>query len=143
MSRQIDEKTWQRLQARANAQNLSVDELLNDLLDEANAEMICNDHMLDAAPSSILITDARQPDHPIVFANATFEQVTGYSQDETLGYNCRFLQNDDRDQPGIDQIRSAVERVSRVRCFYVTIVKTGQCSGMSFASHQYAMQQGS
>jgi len=110
MSRQIDEKTWQRLQARANAQNLSVDELLNDLLDEANAEMICNDHMLDAAPSSILITDARQPDHPIVFANATFEQVTGYSQDETLGYNCRFLQNDDRDQPGIDQIRSAVER---------------------------------
>jgi PAS domain-containing protein len=38
------------------------------------------------------VTDPRQPDNPIVFANGAFLDLTGYEQDEVVGRNCRFLQ---------------------------------------------------
>ena len=40
----------------------------------------------------MIITDPRQDDHPIVFANDAFLGLTGYKRDEVLGRNCRFLQ---------------------------------------------------
>jgi PAS domain S-box-containing protein len=43
-----------------------------------------------------------------VFANAVFERMTGYSKDEIIGRNCRFLQGDDREQPSIAEIRAAL-----------------------------------
>jgi len=36
--------------------------------------------------------------------------LTGYSKDEVIGQNCRFLQGDDRDQAGKETIRNAVEK---------------------------------
>ncbi len=58
----------------------------------------------------MIITDPKQPDNPIVFANEAFQKLTGYSRDELLGQNCRFLQGDDTDPQAIDQIRNAVAR---------------------------------
>ena len=63
---------------------------------------------VEASHSAIMIADARQPDLPIVFANPAFEQVTGYSIAEALGRNCRFLHGNDRDQPEIEEVRSAI-----------------------------------
>lgn len=40
----------------------------------------------------MVITDPRQHDNPIIFVNDAFLRLTGYSRDETLGRNCRFLQ---------------------------------------------------
>ena len=37
-----------------------------------------------------------------------FEPITGYSQEEILRRNCRFLQGEDRDQPGLEAIREAL-----------------------------------
>lgn len=48
--------------------------------------------MLDTKSTSVVITDARQEDEPIVYANPIFELACGYSQEEVLGKNCRFLQ---------------------------------------------------
>jgi PAS domain S-box-containing protein len=45
---------------------------------------------------------------PIVYANHGFEQVTGYTPEEVLGRNCRFLQGDDHEQDGVQQIRTAI-----------------------------------
>ena len=42
-------------------------------------------------PIASVITDARQPDNPIVEANPAFCRLTGYSEDEIIGRNCRFL----------------------------------------------------
>ncbi len=45
------------------------------------------------ASSSIaaVISDPRQQDNPIVACNSAFTALTGYSRDEIIGNNCRFL----------------------------------------------------
>ena len=64
--------------------------------------------ILDICINGITLSDPHQPDNPIVYANESFELMTGYDQKEIIGRNCRFLQGDDRDQPGIEQIREAL-----------------------------------
>lgn len=56
----------------------------------------------------IIITDPRQEDNPIVFANDAFLQLTGYTRDEVIGRNCRFLQGPDTDPAAVDEIRRAI-----------------------------------
>jgi PAS domain S-box-containing protein len=61
-----------------------------------------------ASTNSIVISDPNQPDDPLVYVNPAFERTTGYTAEEVLGRNCRFLQNEDRDQPGVGELRAAV-----------------------------------
>lgn len=63
---------------------------------------------IQASYSGITIADAQQPDMPLIFINETFEQMTGYAVSDVIGKNCRFLQGTDRDQPGLDVLRSAI-----------------------------------
>jgi diguanylate cyclase (GGDEF)-like protein/PAS domain S-box-containing protein len=63
---------------------------------------------VEASVNAVIITDAEQPDQPIVYANPAFERITGYAVEEVLGRNCRFLQGENRDQPGLDNIRRAL-----------------------------------
>lgn len=44
------------------------------------------------ASCSLVLCDLQQPDCPIVYANEPFYQLTGYTEHEVLGRNCRFLQ---------------------------------------------------
>lgn len=64
--------------------------------------------ILDTVVNGITLSDPDQPDNPIVYANAAFELITGYEQEEIIGRNCRFLQGDDREQPEIGRIREAL-----------------------------------
>lgn len=61
-------------------------------------------HMRDG----IAITDFQKPDNPLVFVNAAFERMTGYSLDEVLEKNCRFLQGEDTDPEAVEKIRMAI-----------------------------------
>ena len=45
---------------------------------------------------------------PLVYVNAAFERITGYTQAEALGRNCRFLQGGDRAQEGLETVRTAL-----------------------------------
>nr|AML77912.1 putative LOV domain-containing protein [Lomandra longifolia] len=40
----------------------------------------------------LVVTDAIEPDQPIIYVNEGFEKGTGYRAEEVLGRNCRFLQ---------------------------------------------------
>jgi len=61
-----------------------------------------------ATRMAMLITDPRQPDNPIVFANNAFLTLTGYDRDEVVGNNCRFLQGPDTDVEAITKLREAI-----------------------------------
>lgn len=65
---------------------------------------------LDASISGIIITDNQQPDNPIIYCNKAFESMTGYARKEVIGHNCRFLQQEDRDQQVRHTLRQAIER---------------------------------
>lgn len=45
----------------------------------------------------MVLSDPNQPDCPMIAANQAFQDLTGYSRDEIIGHNCRFLQGDDTD----------------------------------------------
>jgi PAS domain S-box-containing protein len=61
-----------------------------------------------ASSNGIVITDARQPDNPVIYVNPAFERITSYSAAEALGRNCRFLQGGENDQPGLKTLREAL-----------------------------------
>jgi PAS domain S-box-containing protein len=43
------------------------------------------------SPIASIITDPNAGDNPIIAANRPFEQLTGYTEEELLGRNCRLL----------------------------------------------------
>ena len=57
----------------------------------------------------MLITDPRQPDNPIVFANAAFSRLTGYNRRDINGQNRLFLQGPDTDQTDVARLRDAID----------------------------------
>ena len=68
-----------------------------------------------ASIDGITISDARAPDYPLVYISPGFERMTGYTAEEIVGRNCRFLQKDDRDQPALDEIRAAIKEGAECR----------------------------
>ena len=63
---------------------------------------------VDAATEGITITDPRQPDNPVVYANPAFAHITGYSLEEVVGRNCRFLQGPESGGPELERLRRAI-----------------------------------
>nr|AML79290.1 putative LOV domain-containing protein [Antirrhinum majus] len=66
---------------------------------------------------SFVLTDALAADMPIVYASEAFLKLTGYTRDEILGKNCRFLSGMDTDPTTQYQIKECIrtERVCTVR----------------------------
>lgn len=64
--------------------------------------------ILDTCVNGITLSDPDQEDNPIIYANEMFELITGYSQEEIIGRNCRFLQGEERDQDGLEKVRAAI-----------------------------------
>ena len=49
-------------------------------------------HALSVINEGIAVADPSQPDAPMVYVNDAFLRLTGYSREECIGRNCRFLQ---------------------------------------------------
>ncbi len=64
--------------------------------------------ILDACVNGVTLSDPDQPDSPLVYVNRVFEEMSGYTQEEMIGRNCRFLQGDDHDQPALQTLRKAI-----------------------------------
>merc|ERR1711907_435849 len=54
------------------------------------------------------MADPQQEDCPIIFASDGFCKLTGYSLDETIGRNCRFLQGKDTNPNAVRQLTKAI-----------------------------------
>ena len=83
---------------------------LRDLA-ERNAQLAA---AVEAANIGIVVTDARRPDNPIVFVNRGFTRITGYTADEALGRNPRFLQGPETDPAAVEALRNAVRDAAPV-----------------------------
>uniref|UniRef100_A0A140F7Q1 non-specific serine/threonine protein kinase n=1 Tax=Atrichum angustatum TaxID=37310 RepID=A0A140F7Q1_9BRYO len=64
---------------------------------------------LSTFQQTFVVSDALQPDLPILYASAGFFSMTGYSPREVIGCNCRFLQGPDTDPSDVAKIRDAVK----------------------------------
>ncbi len=62
----------------------------------------------DERGQSVVISDPARPDNPIIFVSPEFEAQTGYSADEAIGRNCKFLQGPGADANAIAAIRHAL-----------------------------------
>lgn len=63
---------------------------------------------IQSSQHSFIITDPSLGDNPIVFASDDFLKLTGYSRDQVLGRNCRFLQGTDTSKEAVEQIRKGL-----------------------------------
>lgn len=82
-------------------------------------------HAIAATSYGVCIADARVPDYPIIYCNPAFEKMTGYSQAELLGRNCRFLQGPDTDPAAIAEIRIALREQRECRVVLKNYRKDG------------------
>lgn len=71
---------------------------------------------------NFVICDPRLPENPIVYASEGFCKMSGYSREEVLGRNCRFLQGPGTDRRTVLELRDAVreERSAQVRILNYT-----------------------
>ncbi|WP_369130519.1 SpoIIE family protein phosphatase [Modestobacter roseus] len=66
------------------------------------------DRAVVATDIAFTITDPRQPDDPLVWVNPSFSRITGYSYEESVGRNCRFLQGSATDLARVADLRTAL-----------------------------------
>ncbi|MGO2503968.1 MAG: PAS domain-containing protein, partial [Cobetia marina] len=66
------------------------------------------ERVVNASDDGIVVAEQEGDENILIYVNQGFERLTGYSADEILYRDCRFLQNDDRDQPQLDNIRAAL-----------------------------------
>ena len=86
--------------------------------------------ILDECVNGVTLSDPDLPDAPIVYANKAFEKLTGYSQEDILGVNCRFLQGDDRDQDARRHIATAINKHEAIEVTLRNYKKDGTKAGL-------------
>ncbi|AKK00197.1 MULTISPECIES: PAS domain-containing protein [Pseudomonas] len=67
--------------------------------------------VINATNDGIVIAEKEgDEDNILIYVNPAFERLTGYSREEILYQDCRFLQSGDRDQPALKHIRQTLEQ---------------------------------
>jgi len=71
--------------------------------------------LIDNADHSISIAEREGDDTILLYVNQAFEKMTGYTVDECLYKDCRFLQRDDKQEQVNRKIRQAIQDQESVR----------------------------
>ena len=91
-------KMERKMQSRKTTMD---DTALRDLLEADETEM------------SVVFSDPSLPDNPMIFVSDEFEAQTGYSPEEAIGHNCRFLQGPETSKDAIEAIRHGLRAETR------------------------------
>ena len=66
--------------------------------------------VINASNDGIVIAEKEgEQDNILIYVNPAFERLTGYTSEEILYQDCRFLQSGDRDQDALQLIREALD----------------------------------
>ena len=71
--------------------------------------------LIDHAEHGITIAEREGDDTILLYVNQAFEKMTGYTPDECLYKDCRFLQGEDKQQQEIKKIHKAIQDEEPVR----------------------------
>jgi len=82
--------------------------------------------ILDSCVNGVTLADPDQEDMPLIYVNKAFEKMTGYTQAEVLGKNCRFLQGKENEQEGVNQLRKAIQNKETVEVTLRNYRKNGE-----------------
>nr|AML79384.1 putative LOV domain-containing protein [Cystopteris fragilis] len=81
---------------------------------------------LHRADFNFVLTDPRIEDNPIVYASDGFLEMTGYTAEEILGRNCRFLQGPATNRHTIIEIRDAIREERTCQVSILNYTKQGK-----------------
>ncbi|MEP6604528.1 MAG: PAS domain-containing protein [Nitrosospira sp.] len=82
--------------------------------------------ILDSCVNGVTLADPDMEDLPLVYANRAFEVMTGYTQEETIGKNCRFLQGGDTEQEEKSRLHDAISNSKPVEVTLRNYRKNGE-----------------
>ncbi|CAM4268416.1 PAS domain S-box protein [Zobellia nedashkovskayae] len=101
--------------------------IIRDITQERAIEDILyvRNRALGATASGIIICDTQKPDFPIIYGNEAFTRITGYEKVDFMGKNCRFLQDEDKDQNEIKIMSVAIEKGEACRVVLRNYKKDG------------------
>jgi PAS domain S-box-containing protein len=60
------------------------------------------------SPIATVVSNPNQPDNPLIAVNQAFLTMTGYTEAEVLGRNCRFLRGVDTETSQTEKLRDAI-----------------------------------
>lgn len=87
--------------------------------------LLLKEAAIEATSSGFVITDFNLPDNPLIYVNQAFCEMTGYSKEEVINKNCRFLQSDDKNQPEIGKLRRAIKNQTNGKVLLKNYKKDG------------------
>ena len=111
---EVDEHITEQIQQRRNSirrssSQLSLQARLEGFKDEPPMALASLKELaMDSVQEGVTIADFSLPDQPLVYANHGFELITGYSIEETVGHNCRFLQGPGTEPEKVEHIRRCI-----------------------------------
>lgn len=82
-------------------------------------------------PFSLSTASAKRRNFPLIYVNAKFEELTGYSRAEIIGHNCKFLQGASTEPESVSILCNALGDNKAVRCRITNHRKDGS----TFTNH--------
>lgn len=80
---------------------------------------------MDNAREGITISDVSLPDNPLIYVNQGFLSMSGYTREECLGKNCRYLQGSQTSYEEVAKIREAIYRQAPIQVELLNYHKNG------------------
>lgn len=86
--------------------------LMNKTIDELKETTFHNtwlESVFNYMNAGFVLSDPLQEDNPIIHANKKFYEITGYTPEEILGKNCRFMQGEGSDKETLAKVKKDIE----------------------------------
>ncbi|XP_075264688.1 uncharacterized protein LOC142356778, partial [Convolutriloba macropyga] len=92
-------------------------------------------NILETGSCGLVVCDALEVDHPIIYVDTQYQKITGYHATEVLGKNCRFMQfrglyatgrHQDVDTNAIAAMRTAIDKGEECEVQLLNFMRGGQ-----------------